>query len=42
MMEMKMKDVKFDFSGKRFVIVGASSGMGRQAVDEICRGGVLL
>ena len=34
-----MGDIAFDFSGKRFVIVGASSGMGRQTTVEICIGG---
>ncbi len=34
-----MGDISFDFSEKRFVIVGASSGIGRQATDEICMGG---
>lgn len=34
-----MSDIIFNFEGKHFVIIGASSGMGRQATLEICKGG---
>ena len=34
-----MKDVTFDFSGKNFVVVGASSGMGRQVALELAEAG---
>ena len=30
-----MSDVHFDFSGKNFVVVGASSGLGRQIAGEL-------
>ena len=34
-----MGDISFDFSRKRFVVVGASSGMGRQTTVELCSSG---
>lgn len=34
-----MKDITFDFSGKNFVVVGASSGMGRQVTLELAEAG---
>lgn len=34
-----MKDIIFDFSGKNFVILGASSGMGRQVALELAVAG---
>ncbi|SDP35558.1 SDR family NAD(P)-dependent oxidoreductase [Selenomonas ruminantium] len=34
-----MKEVVFDFSGKNFVVVGASSGMGRQVATELIESG---
>ena len=37
-----MSSVEFDFSGRRFVVTGASSGMGCQLVREICAGGVAV
>ena len=35
----KMQEVTFDFSGKNFVVVGGSSGMGREIVLEIAKAG---
>ena len=32
-------DVKFDFSGKNFLVVGASSGMGREIAKELAAAG---
>ncbi|WP_019551939.1 SDR family NAD(P)-dependent oxidoreductase [Propionispira raffinosivorans] len=37
-----MKEVIYDFSGKRFVITGASSGMGRQIAMELAEAGALI
>ena len=37
-----MKDVTFDFSGKNFVVVGASSGMGRQVALELIESGARI
>lgn len=34
-----MSDVHFDFSGKNFVVVGASSGLGRQIAGELAESG---
>jgi len=34
-----MKDISFDFKGKRFVVIGASSGMGRQIATDIADSG---
>jgi len=34
-----MSEVKFDFTDKRFVVTGASSGMGRQVVVELAHAG---
>lgn len=34
-----MSDVHFDFTGKNFVVTGASSGMGRQTVLELSQAG---
>lgn len=34
-----MQDVKFSFGGKNFVVVGASSGMGRQVAIELAQAG---
>ena len=34
-----MSDVKFDFSGKNFVVVGASSGMGRRIALDLVKAG---
>lgn len=34
-----MSNVKFDFSGKNFVVTGASSGMGRQVAKELAQAG---
>ena len=34
-----MKEVTFDFTGKNFVVVGASSGMGRQITLELAASG---
>ncbi len=34
-----MGNISFDFSGKRFVVVGASSGIGRLTTVELCSNG---
>ena len=34
-----MSDIKFDFSGKNFVVVGASSGMGKQIAIDLAASG---
>ena len=34
-----MSDVKFDFTGRNFVVVGASSGLGRQIALELAESG---
>ena len=35
-MEKDNSNISYEFSGKKFVVLGASSGMGRQTADEIC------
>jgi NAD(P)-dependent dehydrogenase (short-subunit alcohol dehydrogenase family) len=37
-----MREVTYDFSGKRFVITGASSGMGRQIAIELAEAGAFI
>ena len=37
-----MSDVTFDFSGKNFAVVGASSGIGRQVALELARSGAYV
>lgn len=39
---MNESDIKFDFSGKRFVVVGASSGMGLQVTRELLANGATV
>lgn len=34
-----MEDVKFDYTGKNFIVVGASSGMGKQIALELSQAG---
>ena len=34
-----MQEVTFDYSGKNFVVVGASSGMGKQIALELAQSG---
>lgn len=34
-----MKQVTFDFTGKNFIVTGASSGMGRQIAIELAEAG---
>ena len=37
-----MSNVTFDFTGKNFVVTGASSGMGRQTVVELAQAGATV
>ena len=37
-----MSNVKFDFTGKKFVVTGASSGMGRQVAFELAAAGAIV
>ena len=37
-----MGKVTFDFSGERFVVTGASSGMGRQIASELAEAGATV
>lgn len=37
-----MKQVKFDFTGKNFIVTGASSGMGRQIALELAEAGATV
>ena len=39
---MLTSDVKFHFEGKRIVVAGASSGMGKSITEEIVKGGVMF
>ena len=35
-------EMDFHFDGGRFVVAGASSGMGKRITEEIVKGGVLF
>ena len=37
-----MEDVKFNYSGKNFIVVGASSGMGKQIALELSQAGAIV